>query len=180
MAPQTFNLLFSAVCKTHWHPLNGNATIPASIQSHPSCFHLCCATVCRCSILNVGKGDGVEGEGGLWLPLSNWLMTKASSCSWQAGDSSPSCADTLNWVESVGDGRGGRGCHQSARVLRRRLRLCTSYQMILHDATISYGCTLMLAGCICWRMSLRCLCDTYLWEERIPAGQAASNQTSIL
>lgn len=50
--------------------------------------------------------DGVEGKGrgrlpegsALWLALSNWLMRKASLCSWQAGDSS----SWLRWYTYLG------------------------------------------------------------------------------
>lgn len=53
-----------------------------------------------------GGVDGVEGEGrgrvpegsALWLALSNWLMRKASLCSWQAGDSS----SWLRWYTYLG------------------------------------------------------------------------------
>lgn len=104
-------------------------TQPPFLESPP----VCCATPCHCCTLSTGK---VEGDGGwgrcrlledsaLWLPLSNWLMTKASICSWQAGASTPwLCWYTyLSW--ECRDGPGRRGCRHSARVLRRRLRLCT-------------------------------------------------------
>lgn len=46
-----------------------------------------------------GKGRGRLPEGSaLWLALSNWLMRKASLCSWQAGDSS----SWLRWYTYLG------------------------------------------------------------------------------
>lgn len=47
----------------------------------------------------VGEGRGRLPEGSaLWLALSNWLMRKASLCSWQAGDS----FSWLRWYTYLG------------------------------------------------------------------------------
>lgn len=78
---------------------------------------VCSATVWQRSIFRneteEGRGggraggyDGVEGKGrgrfpegsALWLALSNWLMRKASLCSWQLGDSS----SWLGWYTYLG------------------------------------------------------------------------------
>ena len=121
MAPQVFNLLVPSLSvrsltSTLWKPCTLSlmelyeylfpSALPVSLLLH----HVCSATV-WCSIFRNGseegwRGGGVEGKGrgrlpegsALWLALSNWLMRKASLCSWQAGDSS----SWLRWYTYLG------------------------------------------------------------------------------
>lgn len=121
MAPQVFNLLVPSLSvrsltSTLWKPCKLSlmelyeylfpSALPVSLLLHQVCSATVWCSIFRNESEEGWRGGGVEGKGrgrlpegsALWLALSNWLMRKASLCSWQAGDSS----SWLRWYTYLG------------------------------------------------------------------------------
>lgn len=123
-----------------------------------------------------GRCRLLEGSA-LWLPLSNWLMTKASVCSWQAGASTPGAALIhLSWL-GVSWWSWWKGLPSQCKGVKKEI---TPLHVGPNEVAWCYNVIGMHAhahrGCIFWRPSLQRLCDT--WEEDVLLGHMCKESKS--